>query len=186
MTDASDDERPEPPVPADANLREFPFYPVEIARLRNSKSWLAAKRRPELGFYMVNLWCSSFHEVPAGSLEDDDDVRIYSTDTLRELGYTVLEAHDGVSALRVLEHHPEIRLLFTDVGLPGINGRELVDAARAKRPDLRVLFTSGYERSALMYDSRLDAGVELLTKPFTRAQLAARIRAVLDADLSAA
>ena len=119
-------------------------------------------------------------------VEDDDDVRNYSTDTLRELGYTVLEARDGLSALRMIERHPEVRLLFTDVGLPGINGRELVDAARARQPGLRVLFTSGYERSALMHDSRLDAGVELLTKPFTRAQLASRIRAVLDADLSPA
>ena len=93
----------------------------------------------------------------------------------------MLEAHDGVSALRVLEHHPEIRLLFTDVGLPGINGRELVNAARRKRPDLRVLFASGYERSTLMHDGRLDPGVELLTKPFSRSQLASRIRAVLDA-----
>ncbi len=119
-------------------------------------------------------------------VEDDDDVRIYSTDTLRELGYAVLEARDGLSALRMIEHHPEVQLLFTDVGLPGINGRELVDAARARQPGLRVLFTSGYERSALMHDSRLEAGVELLTKPFTRAQLASRIRAVLDADLSPA
>ncbi len=114
-------------------------------------------------------------------VEDDDDVRIYSTDTLRELGYSVLEAHDGASALKVLEHHPEIRLLFTDVGLPGINGRELVNAARCRRPDLRVLFASGYERSTLMHDGRLDSGVELLTKPFSRSQLASRIRAVLDA-----
>ncbi|MBB6093681.1 PAS domain S-box-containing protein [Povalibacter uvarum] len=116
-------------------------------------------------------------------VEDDDDVRTYSADTLRELGYRVLEAHDGTSALKVLEHHPEIRLLFTDVGLPGINGRELVNAARRKRPDLRVLFASGYERSTLMHDGRLDPGVELLTKPFSRSQLASRIRAVLDAPV---
>jgi PAS domain S-box-containing protein len=116
-------------------------------------------------------------------VEDDDDVRIYSTETLRELGFTVLEAHDGASALRLLEHHPEIRLLFTDVGLPGINGRELVDAARSRRANLRVLFTSGYERNELMHDGRLDVGVDLLSKPFTRAQLANRVRASLDAPI---
>ena len=116
-------------------------------------------------------------------VEDDDDVRIYSTETLRELGFTVLEAHDGASALRVLEHHPEIRLLFTDVGLPGINGRELVDAARSRRANLRVLFTSGYERNELMHDGRLDVGVDLLPKPFTRAQLASCVRASLDAPM---
>ncbi|HMN45370.1 MAG TPA: PAS domain S-box protein [Povalibacter sp.] len=116
-------------------------------------------------------------------VEDDDDVRIYSTETLRELGFKVLEANDGASALRVLEHHPEVSLLFTDVGLPGINGRELVEAARSRRPGLRVLFTSGYERNALMHDGRLDAGVVLLPKPFTRSLLASRVREALDASL---
>jgi PAS domain S-box-containing protein len=114
-------------------------------------------------------------------VEDDEDVRIYSTESLRELGFTVLEAHDGQSALRVLEHHPEVMLLFTDVGLPGINGRELVDHARKRRPGLRVLFTTGYARNAIVHQGRLDSGVELLTKPFTRTQLASRIRDVLDA-----
>ncbi len=113
-------------------------------------------------------------------VEDDDDVRVYSTETLRELGFTVLEAHDGVSAMRVLEHHPEIRLLFTDVGLPGINGKELVDAARSRRPGLRVVFTSGYEHNALMHEGSLNAGIVLLSKPFTRTQLAERIRSSLD------
>jgi PAS domain S-box-containing protein len=116
-------------------------------------------------------------------VEDDDDVRIYSTDSLRELGFTVLEAHDGPSALRVLEAHPEIKLLFTDVGLPGINGRELVEQARKLRPRLRVLFTTGYARNAIVHQGRLDPGVELLTKPFTRTQLAERVRHVLDTKM---
>ncbi|MFL6576143.1 MAG: response regulator, partial [Povalibacter sp.] len=106
-------------------------------------------------------------------------------ESLRELGFAVLEAHNGTSALRILEHHPEIAMVFTDVGLPGMNGRELIDEARLRRPDLRILFTTGYERSALMHDGRLDPGVELLTKPFTRAQLASRVRAVLDRPLEA-
>lgn len=114
-------------------------------------------------------------------VEDDDDVRIYSTESLRELGFSVLEAQDGPSALRVLEHHPEVSLLFTDVGLPGINGRQLVDEVHRRRPGLKVLFTTGYARNAIVHQGRLDPGVELLTKPFTRAQLAARVRDVLDA-----
>jgi PAS domain S-box-containing protein len=113
-------------------------------------------------------------------VEDDDDVRLYSTESLRELGFTVLEANNASSALRILEHHPEIMLLFTDVGLPGINGRELVEQARRIRPGLRVLFTTGYARNAIVHHGRLDPGVELLPKPFTRAQLGARVRAVLD------
>ncbi len=114
-------------------------------------------------------------------VEDDDDVRIYSTESLRDLGFTVLEARDGASALRVLELHPEIKLLFTDVGLPSMNGRQLVEEARKRRPELRVLFTTGYARNAIVHQGRLDVGVQLLTKPFTRAELGARIRDVLDA-----
>ncbi|HVF17292.1 MAG TPA: response regulator, partial [Steroidobacteraceae bacterium] len=79
-----------------------------------------------------------------------------------------------------LAEHPEIKLLFSDVGLPRMNGRQLVDEARAMRPDIKALFTSGYARQAIVHDGRLDQGVELLAKPFTRAQLAARVRAVLD------
>lgn len=67
-------ELPDPPVPTDCDLRDFPFMPLDIARLRRSKAWLKAKRNPALAFYMVNLWTASWHDVPAGSLEDDDDV----------------------------------------------------------------------------------------------------------------
>ncbi|HEY4365787.1 MAG TPA: response regulator [Steroidobacteraceae bacterium] len=119
-------------------------------------------------------------------VEDDEDVRAYSTQSLRELGYTVLEATDAASALRALERHPEVELLFTDVGLPGLNGRELVDRAKRKRPRLKVLFTTGYARNAIVHQGRLDSGVELLTKPFSRAQLAARVRDVIDAGPQAA
>ena len=65
---------PPPPVPADCNLRDYLYIPLEIERLRRSRSWLLAKRKPELGFYMINLWIASWHEVPAASLEDDDEV----------------------------------------------------------------------------------------------------------------
>jgi PAS domain S-box-containing protein len=115
-------------------------------------------------------------------VEDDESVRAYSSSSLRELGFTVLEAHDGPSALRALQQHPEVHLLFTDVGLPGINGRQLVEEARRIRPDLRVLFTSGYARGAIVHQGRVDAGVQLLNKPFSRTQLATRVREALDSQ----
>jgi PAS domain S-box-containing protein len=116
------------------------------------------------------------------AVEDDDDVRAYTSETLRELGYDVLQAANGPAALRVLDEHPEIKLLFTDVGLPGgMNGRKLADAARDKRPDLKVLFTTGYARNAIVHDGRLDPGVQLVPKPFTQAVLATKLRDLLDA-----
>jgi CheY-like chemotaxis protein len=116
--------------------------------------------------------------------EDDDDVRAYSVEVLRELGYRVLEAHDGPSALRLLERQGgEVDLLFTDVVLPsGMMGNKLAEEARMIRPGLKVLFTSGYARSAIVHHGRLDPGVELITKPFSYAELAARIRDLLDAQ----
>ncbi len=116
-------------------------------------------------------------------VEDDADVRAYSTEALRELGYDVLEADDGASALALLEA-PEasrIALLFSDVVLPGgMTGADLASAARALHPDLKVLFTTGYARDVIVHGGRLDAGVALITKPFDFADLAARIRAILD------
>ena len=114
-------------------------------------------------------------------VEDDDDVRAYSTETLRELGYRVLMAPNGPTGLEVLARHPGIRLLFTDVGLPGgMTGRQLADHARKLRPDLLVLFTTGYARNAIVHGGILDPGTHLLPKPFTHAGLAAKIRALLD------
>ncbi len=65
---------PDPMTPADCDLRDFPFMPLEVQRLRRSKAWLVAKRDPAIAFYMINLWAASWHEVPAASIEDDDDV----------------------------------------------------------------------------------------------------------------
>ena len=113
-------------------------------------------------------------------VEDDDDVRGYSADILRDLGYRVVEAPEGAAALAALDSEPHIRLLFTDVGLPGgLNGRQLADEARRRRPDLKVLFTTGYARNAIVHQGRLDPGVELIVKPFTAASLATKIRNIL-------
>lgn len=114
-------------------------------------------------------------------VEDDDDVRTYTVECLRELGYRVLEAHDGASALRLLERQEQgIDLLFTDVVMPGMTGRELADAAVAHQPGLRVLYTSGYTRNAIAHGGRLDDGVEMIGKPFTAATLAQKVNDVLD------
>ena len=115
-------------------------------------------------------------------VEDDPRVRATNGDALRELGYGVIEAVDGEAALVVLARHPEVRMLFTDVVMPGMNGRVLADRARALRPELPVLFTSGYTRNAIVHDGTLEAGLAFLAKPFTVEQLAAKVRAVLDPD----
>ena len=112
---------------------------------------------------------------------DDNDVRAYSVEVLRELGYRVLEAHDGSSALRLLEQKARVDLLLSGVVLPsGMTGPELVEAARALRPRLKVLFTTGYARNALVHHSRLEIRVDLITKPFRYADLAAKVGDVLD------
>ena len=113
-------------------------------------------------------------------VEDNEDVRAYSVTILRELGYRVLEAGDAETALQVLQGTARIDLLFTDVVLPGKNGRILADAAKLLRPALRVLFTTGYSRNAIVHQGRLDADVHLINKPFTFEQLAARVRDVID------
>jgi nitrogen-specific signal transduction histidine kinase len=125
--------------------------------------------------------------VPRGNgetvlvIEDQPDVRLYSVEMLRELGYCVLDAPDGPSGLRMIDAHRDIALLFTDVGLPGgMNGRQLADEALRRRPALKVLFTSGYARNAIVHHGRLDPGVQLLTKPFTFSGLAIKVRGVLD------
>jgi CheY-like chemotaxis protein len=109
--------------------------------------------------------------------EDDEDVRTYLIETLRDLNYRALRAIDAVSALGLLEQIDiRIDLLLTDVILPGMNGRELAKKAQSIRPNLRVLFMTGYSRNAIVHQGRLDPGVELIQKPISQEQLAARIR----------
>lgn len=113
--------------------------------------------------------------------EDDEDVRAYSAEVLRELGYTVLEAVDGPSALALLKAAGRVDLLFTDVVLPsGMSGAVLAKEAAKLQPGIRTLFTTGYARNAIVHHGRLDPGVDLITKPFSYADLAARVRDILD------
>jgi PAS domain S-box-containing protein len=116
------------------------------------------------------------------AVEDDPDVRQYVTHALRRAGYAVLEAENGPAALEILEGGIAIDLLFTDVIMPGgMNGRELADRAAAIRPRLKVLFSSGYSENAIVHHGRLDKGVNFLGKPYTRDDLARKVREVLDA-----
>ena len=113
-------------------------------------------------------------------VEDDEALRSYTTEILAELGYRVLAAHDGASALQMLESNP-VDLLFTDVVMPGgMNGRQLADEAVRRRPGLKVLFTTGYTRNAIVHHGRLDAGVQMIGKPFSFNELGAKVRALLD------
>ena len=113
-------------------------------------------------------------------VEDNPEVRAFSVSTLAELGYRVLQAGDAEGALSILSSDQHVDLLFTDVVLPGRTGRALADEAAKLRPALKVLFTTGYSRNAIVHHGRLDDGVRLLQKPFTFHQLASRIREVLD------
>jgi CheY-like chemotaxis protein len=126
--------------------------------------------------------------VPEGSsnetilvVEDDNNVRSYSADALRDLGYRVIEAPDGPSAIRLLQTNTPVDLLFTDVVLPGgMTGAQVAAQGRELRPGLKVLFTTGYARNAIFHHGRLDKGVHLITKPFSFDDLAAKVRDVLD------
>jgi PAS domain S-box-containing protein len=118
-------------------------------------------------------------------VEDERDLRAYTTEVLRDLGYRVLEAADGKEALRVVERHPEIGLLFTDVVLAGgMNGRVLADEIIRRKPGLLVLFTTGYTANAIVHQGRLDPGMQLIGKPFTYAELAVKVRRMLDTHRS--
>ena len=120
-------------------------------------------------------------------VEDDAAVRIAVVDMLKGLGYTVLSAYDAASALAMLESGATPDLLFTDVVMPGrLRSPELARQARLLVPGISVLFTSGYTQNAIVHAGRLDTGVELLSKPYRRAELAAKVRTLLDARKASA
>ena len=113
-------------------------------------------------------------------VDDEPTVRMLVTEVLEDLGYTAIEAADGVAGLRVLQSDARIDLLVTDVGLPGgLNGRQVADAARVARPDLKVLFITGYAETAVLSHAHLDPGMHVLTKPFAMETLASRIKELI-------
>ena len=112
-------------------------------------------------------------------VDDDPAVRQFSSDALTHLGYEVHAADGAVSALRTIDSHPEIVLLFTDVVMPQTNGRALAQAAQILRPKLRVLFTSGYSGDVLVQNGVGEPGIDLLSKPFTIDQLDSRVKRAL-------
>jgi CheY-like chemotaxis protein len=113
-------------------------------------------------------------------VEDDEDVRSYLAEALRALNYRVLTAPDGKAALKAAQRDIKIDLLITDVVMPGMNGRELASAAQELRPDLPVLFISGYSRNAILSQGRVPDTLDLLQKPITQQTLSTKIRTVLD------
>lgn len=124
--------------------------------------------------------------VPRGSIgeillvvEDESRLRELTVAGLRELGYTIIHAADGASALIEIDQHPEIDCLFTDIIMPGISGRQLADEAVRRRPNLKVLFTTGYARESVIHNQSLAAGVNFIPKPYTLDDLALKMRSVL-------
>ncbi|HEV7438100.1 MAG TPA: ATP-binding protein, partial [Methylobacterium sp.] len=116
-------------------------------------------------------------------VDDEPTVRMLVTEALEELGYTAIEAPDSAIGLRILQSDARIDLLVTDVGLPGgMNGRQMADAARAARPDLRVLFITGYAENAVLGNGQLEHGMQVLTKPFVMETLTARIQDLILKD----
>jgi PAS domain S-box-containing protein len=155
----------------------------EVGQGTTMKLYLPRHRGPEIAADEER----ETRELPRGRfetvlvVEDDPDVRDYTVEIVGDLGYRVLSAEDGASALRLLDAHREVRLLFTDVGLPGgMNGRQLADRALRRQPRLKVLYTTGYARNAIVHQGRLDPGVEVVLKPFTYSELAGKLRRVLD------
>jgi PAS domain S-box-containing protein len=116
-------------------------------------------------------------------VDDEPTIRMLISDTLAELGYKAIEAGDAASGLRILQSDVRLDLAITDVGLPGgMNGRQMIDAARQGRPDLKVLFITGYAENAAIGNGYLEPGMHVMTKPFTIEKLMARIKAIVAPD----
>lgn len=133
--------------------------------------------RPATGTVLT----SAEHSKTVLVVDDEPTVRLLVTDVLADLGYLALEAADSATGLRMLQSDAHIDLLVTDVGLPGgMNGRQMTDAARVARPDLKVLFITGYAENSVLSDGRLEPGMAVLTKPFAIATIGSRIRQMIE------
>lgn len=119
------------------------------------------------------------HDTRVLVVEDEQGVRQFAVDALRELGYPVVEADSAAAALRILETHEDIGVLLTDVVMPDMNGHELVGRVAERWPSIKVLYMTGYTRNAIVHNGVLDTGTRLLTKPFTLVQLETELQALL-------
>jgi CheY-like chemotaxis protein len=118
-------------------------------------------------------------------VDDEPTVRMLVMETLEDLGYAAIEANDGPAGLAILQTAARVDLLVTDVGLPGLNGRQLADAARVTRPGLKVLFVTGYAHNAAIgQGAALEPGMEIMTKPFALDDIAKKIRDMIESHQS--
>ncbi len=117
-------------------------------------------------------------------VEDDAAVRQTAVNALRELGYTVNEVASGAEAIQFLEKQPNIALIFTDVVMPGLSGRQLAEVVKVRWGTIPILYTTGYTSNSIVHNGMLDAGVQLLEKPFSLDQLARKVRNVLDKSVA--
>jgi CheY-like chemotaxis protein len=115
-------------------------------------------------------------------VEDEPVVRELIVEVLEDLGYRALQAPDGPAGLRILQSQERVDLLVTDLGLPGLSGRQMADAGRLQRPDLKVLFITGYAETATASSGFLDPGMEMITKPFSVDALAECVRKMIERD----
>ena len=128
-------------------------------------------------------------QLPLGSetillVEDEEEVRKLALRVLRRQGYNVLEASNGIEALTIFEEQKEpVHLILTDVVMPKMGGKELSDRIKAVRPEIKVLFTSGFTSDAIVHQGILDSGVVLLQKPFSPTKLAQKVRELLDREV---
>lgn len=129
----------------------------------------------EVAYYR---WCQEY-----GGLKTEQVKRL-TVASVRELGYTVIHADGAKSALEKLDAHPETTMLFTDIVMPDINGQELATEALRRQPDIKVLYTTGFARGAIVHDGQLEAGLHFIAKPFTLAQVAAKMSKVLSGSMA--
>jgi PAS domain S-box-containing protein len=156
----------------------------EINEGTTVKIYLPRQRGEEIDQQELDRPTAASHAIGAESIlvvEDDDTLRAYVVEVLHDLGYSVIAAANAHAALEIVDRGHDIDLLFTDVVMPGgMNGRQLADEATRRRPGLKVLFTTGYTRNAIVHHGRLDAGVHMIGKPFSFGELGSMVRTLLD------
>jgi PAS domain S-box-containing protein len=154
----------------------------ELGRGTNVKLYLPRRQRAEEETAPAMQETEAREKLGAATVlvvEDEAIVRGLICEVLEELGYRVLEAGDGPGGLSILQSAEPIALMITDVGLPGMNGRQLADAGRERRPGLRVMFITGYAESAMLVSGKLESGTSVVTKPFAVNALEAEIRKIM-------